>query len=477
MLVFYANQQSLKINLLLTGDNKPIISKIITAEPSTNEPRISEWLRLNCHVSDASMNSNHSFDIVEYGNQLSPNERSLLYFILDVRTDEPIQGLADVIQRKKLLIDETLLENSNHELERHYVHAARNMNEEILMDKTFLQSEDKGSVRLFKRLLIAYANLRCSFSVPNSELDDLIHQCIQHKLPHWQAYLLVYGHIVRDVDTRAKLREEFAQLNQAHLCFKALGDYLGVTRVFHARASILGEFKRYKSAIRLLHSCLRIRNFLQDPFGSAKISNGIGYIYLQMDQLEDAKEYHLIATRYLKETEQYSELAFTYSQLGWVQLLMGDYKSAVLSVLETLKLMDRHRIQTLSFRTRPDLQAQLGLSYFMNSSLDKAIEHSNYCEQHKIDSTATGDILRTLLRGLVNQARKETELADISFNALPELIEENPDVDIHIELLYLKCQVERQRNMQQHWNVDKYLRRAKELCTENHLSNAAQWFR
>jgi hypothetical protein len=139
--------------------------------------------------------------------------------------------------------------------------------------------------------------------------------------------------------------------------------------------------------------------------------------------------------------------------------------------------MDENKLQTLTYRTKPDIYAQLGLCHFCVGNFDTAVQHSNYCEAYKLESTASGELLRTLLRGLINDQRDQRYLADISFNYMPSLLEDYTDVDIHIEALFYKYSVDRIKNDQDQWKKDNLKRKAVTFCKAHKLSNTLEWFK
>jgi tetratricopeptide (TPR) repeat protein len=225
-----------------------------------------------------------------------------------------------------------------------------------------------------------------------------------------------------------------------------------------------------------MNVCLNIRIFLQEPLAAAKIYNGMAFIFSQEDRFDEAIAAHKEAENILIKYHQYEELAFTYSQLSWIYFLLGQYTSAVKHSEKTLLLMEKHNLHTLTFRTKPDIHAQLGLILFQKGNILESVEHSNFCEAHKIDSTGSGELLRTLLRGLINDERNQRYLADISFNYMPSLLEENSEVDIHIEALFYRYSIGRINDEADIWKKESVRRKAITFCKAHNLKTTINWF-
>jgi tetratricopeptide (TPR) repeat protein len=362
------------------------------------------------------------------------------------------------------------------QLASHFINASVSKYEDVILDKGFSSSQASPQERLYTQLITAYCHIKSSLPLRTLDLDTLIDDCRDANETYWLAYLLCYGRIITENQDNSNYNSDFKKLTKAHLVFRSLGDLIGITRVFHTRATLHNKLGRTDSALRLMNVCLKIRIFLQEPLAAAKIYNGMAFIFSQDDRFNEALAAHKEAEHILIKYQQYEELAFTYSLISWIYFLIGQYTKAIENCEQTLNLMEKHSLHTLTFRTKPDIHAQLGLMLFQNGEMNAAIEHSNFCEAHKIDSTGSGELMRTLLRGLINDERDQPYLADISFNYMPSLLEEHSNVDIHIEALFYRYSIERIQDKSDEWKKESVKRKAITFCKAHKLNATINWF-
>lgn len=356
-------------------------------------------------------------------------------------------------------------------IDQHYLNAYRGQNDRIILDKR-LQSSPSS----FAELLYANAHIRCSLPFSAAKLSAVLNA--NPNAVFWQACLKVYAQRSIAYSTNTTVNTMICKhLREGYHLARALGDPHLLVRSLHGRSSYLTMRQRYDRAISLLGICLTIRTQLEDYVGIAKISNGLAYIHLQMDQWQSALQCYRDALFNLQKAENIQEEALTLCHIGWLQLLKGDSQPALEATTEALDLMDTHEITTLAYRTRPDLYAQLGLCYYFLGNIEQAIHQADHCEAHKIDSSHNGEVLRTLLRGLINMDRGNSHLAELSFHYLPELLSESSEQDIHLTLLCLREKI--------HWcTVNENIigtraltKEAQRLCIEHHLTATHQWFK
>ncbi|WP_196158186.1 tetratricopeptide repeat protein [Reinekea sp. G2M2-21] len=447
-----------------------------------NSMQLEYLIAAHCTVIDYNV-ENYTPSIKYYSELLSLNteDRTLLAFWqkdedffdnLHTVTDTIIGRLWQYQNHGNL----TIIETTEDLIARHYLHACISMHDEIIVDLSFTQAARTQAMNLNANLLNAYAHIRCNVPFSIATLDALIEQSRAPGLHYWRAYLLAFGHIIRSFHIKFSLKHEAPRFTEAHRTFKALGDIVGITRVFHARASLLAKNDQPQAAIKLLTMCKKIRMSLNEPIGVARVLNGTAYVYLQHDRIEESKRSHLEAVNYLTQERAPDELAFTYTLISWLCFLQDQFAEAIEYGEQALSVMQQYGLHTLPFRTKPDIHAQLGLYYHYSDKQEQALEQSDYCEAHKVDSSATGEILRTLLRGLINDQRGAEHLADISFNYIPELLLANSEVDLHLEALYYRIIMRRFEKLSDPWRHNDIQQRGLAFCKAHHLSQTQGWF-
>jgi len=361
-------------------------------------------------------------------------------------------------------------------LARHYFHSGTYTSDEVVIDRIFLRAYEGKENELFAESVNLYAHIKCALPYPMEKLDKLLEQCREQKLYYWLAYFLSYGEVTRSYDEGYQPSNEYPRLSEAFRIYKKLGDWIGITRALHSKSTLLSKRMRFRNAIRYLNFCLDIRLFLHEELGIARVLNGISYIESQQENFEAAIENAKKAEQYLFNCKQFEELSFTYCQISWYYFLSDSYKAAVKYGEKTLATMETYNIRTLPFRTKPDIHAQMGLAYFYMGELDYALMHSDYCESHKVDSTATGELQRVLLRALINDEREAFHLSDISFNFIPELLIENPNVDPHIEILFYRIMIARLSNQNDIRKAEMMREKAINICKSRGFQKSLLWF-
>ncbi len=449
---------------------------------TTNNIHLVSLLTAHCKVMDLHV-ANYTPSFEQYRDLLPLNteDRALLafwqkdadYFTHQLTASDTIIGrLWQYLNHGNM----SIIEDTKDLIAKHYLHACISMHDKIIIDRSFTHTARTQSMNLHANLLNAYAHIRCNVPFSIATLDALIEQCRASELHYWQAYLLAFGHIVRSFHSKFSLKQEVPRFTEAHHTFKALGDLVGITRVFHARASLLAKNDQPQAAIKLLTMCKKIRLSLNEPIGVARVLNGTAYVYLQHDRIEESKQCHLEAVNYLTQERAPDELAFTYTLISWLCFLQDQFADAIDYGEQALSVMQQYGLHTLPFRTKPDIHAQLGLYYHYAGKQEQALEQSDYCEAHKVDSSATGEILRTLLRGLINDQRGAEHLADISFNYIPELLLENSEIDFHLEALYYRIMMKRFEKFSDPWRLSDIQQRGLAFCKAHHLFQTQSWF-
>jgi len=473
-----------------TSNNKPIIYKIAKSiENNTLEFDSSLKLEAGINILVSDHPEPHtltpSFTKVDDILAFESSSRQLFAFWMDDEVFFKTMNQNSTYDDKSLVVNlwnyrqtenTHYLLNSTEPLLLHYLHATVSLHNEVIVDRTFSRTYDNTPNDIWAELIIVYSHLKCGLPYPVDKLDVLIERCKAESIPYWEAYLQTYGQSLRAYSGKFIPAQEQTHAQAGYRSFKSLNDYIGMTRALHAKSSLLSKKGNVKGALKLLEICCRIREYLQEPLGVAKIYNGMAYICSKIDQLDQALDFHRKAENKLSQINQYDELAFTYNLMSWNYFLQGDYSNSVELGLKTLKTMDDHNIQTLAFRTKPDIHSQLGLSLFFDGQFESALEHSNFCESHKVDSSATGELFRSILRGLINDQRGDRHLADISFKYIPELIEENAEVDPHIEALYYLILTNRLDDEVDSWKIEDIKKKGKALCLAQGMKKTMQWF-
>jgi len=358
----------------------------------------------------------------------------------------------------------------------HYLHTIVSLSDEVICDRQFLGRYHGSVDELWSELIDITAHIRCTLPYPSNKLDALIVRCQQPALHHWRAYLLAHGHVLRAYRLTGDSATGGNSFLAGYRLYKSLGDFFGITRVFHARASFYSKNADYRRALKLLNSCQIIRTLLQDDHGVAKVLNGMAYIHALSDNLYRTLECHLRAETKLERCEQFDELAFTYSQISWTHFLQSNYQLAIEYGLKTLATMSQHHLHTLAFRTRPDIHAQLGLIYFFNEQYDQASAQSDQCEANLVGSSSTGEVMRTLLRGLINEQRGYHHLSVTSFQYIPDLLLENNQLDPHLEALYYRILLQSAQTDDGHATIRNLTQKARDYCVEHGLLTTLNWF-
>ena len=361
-------------------------------------------------------------------------------------------------------------------LARYYIFTSTFASDEVVIDKLFIRSYANTKNEVNAEIISLYAHIKCALTYPTEKLNSVLKRCKEIGLDYWLAYFLAYGQVVHSYNEGYNREMHFSRLTEAFHIYRRMGSWAGITRALHAKSTLLSKERRLKNANKYLEICFGIRQFLQDELGIARLLNGLSYLKSQLEEFESAIQYTQKSINHLSKEDQFEELAFTYAQISWFYLLSDQYPKAIEYGMRTINTMTEKNIRTLPFRTKPDIHAQLGLCYAFNGDMNNALQHSDYCESHKVDSTATGDIIRILLRAIINDDREETYLSDISYNYIPELLESNPNVDPHLELIYYRILVTRYQKESDDWKVRKFSEKGKKLCLKNNYQKSLSWF-
>lgn len=479
MLTHYAIVNDLNITIQMVQPNEAGLIQNILSDSSDRRTLTDHALiKNNIEISSPAQIVESALEHYLQAYSFEDSDRAFMAWLYDEHSyfeDTKIDTLSKSLWFAKIEDSDTP-QTVKDKCEQYFVDAYTFKNDCILEDVKFIQSLEDPRQKLHAELLLAYSHLKCGLYFHKSVLKKLLADAEDQNLKYWVAYLRTYGHVVRSFNGELNLTYEFKEFLKGYQLYKSLYDLIGITRIYHAKASLLIKADRHQSGIRLLSISENIRGFLQDQFGVAKVQNGIAYAYLQIDDWENALRSHIRAIKNLESSKKHTELAFTYSQIAWLHLLKGEYPTSVDYGQKTIDLMEEKKISTLSFRTKPDLHAQLGLSLFFNGQFDDALQQSDFCEAHKVDSSPTGEILRTLLQALINDHREESHLADLSFNYLPELLKENSEIDAHIEPVYLRALMNRFYSQEQDWRANNTRKQGLALCQVKGLHQTAKWF-
>ena len=362
-------------------------------------------------------------------------------------------------------------------LARYYIFTATSASDEVVIDKLFLRSYENTKQEAWAEMVNLYAHIKCALVYPTEKLDLVIKQCADKKLAYWLAYFLSYGQVVHNYNNTYNRTIHSSRLTQAFHIYRKMGDWVGATRALHSKSTLLSKELNFRNARKYLEICLAIRLFLQDTLGIARVLNGISYVNSQLEDFQTAIHYAEKAIGYLSTDDQFEELSFTYTQISWYYFLLEQYPKAVEFGCKTIAMMNAKNVRTLPFRTKPDIHAQLGLSYFYNDDIDNALLHSDYCESHKVDSTATGEIERIILRALINDYRQDYYLSEISYSYIPELLKKNPEIDPYLELIFYRIMVARYQREKDDWKERKYKEKGLLLCRKLKFKKAENWFK
>ena len=461
----------------------PLMVKVIDCQPTSSfKSTIATEFHAHCSISlDNVQQTTPSFDGEELFKHFDQDSRDLLalwqsdddYFST---LDNLNQSMAARLWSYRNKSGTAEPQQAIFSIERHFINASVSLLDEVIVDKNFVSQQTSENNQLFANIIKAYAHIKCNVPFSIATLDKITQQTKQLELPYWQAFFLTYGHIIRGYSKKFIATDESEHFLAAQKIFKEVADLTSVTRVLHAHASLLCQERKFKHSIKLMNICLNIRTFLHETAGIARVLNGMAFVHLQSDKLDESIKCHRQAIEHLKSAQAFEELAFTYSLLSWVYFLKGEYKTAVMVGQKTLALMEKHQLHTLAFRTKPDIHAQLGICYFYHQDFELARTHSNYCEAHKVDSSATGELQRTLLRGLINDHRGDTHLADISFKYIPELIQENSEVDVHIQALFYRIMLDRLSKTSEPWTIEDAHQQGIDYCQKYGLHQTISWF-
>jgi tetratricopeptide (TPR) repeat protein len=495
MLLHMCDVQTLNLMLELPLEpNKelPRLLKIIRRSGTTDDTALfkspAQLRRIqSIQVTDVSTSSNPSFTCVDDFTTMLEMNRCLLAFWVGedaFLTSKPIEDaehkeIVALLNMLSTYAKEQVRRFNSHitsPLARYYIYTGTSASDEVVIDRMFLRTYTGSEKEIWAETVSLYAHIKCALPYSTEKLDAVIEHCRAKGLDYWLAYFLSYGQVVHTYNGLYNRKIHLTRLTEAFRIYKKLGDWIGITRALHSKSTLLSKELNFRNANRYLEICLGIRYFIQDSLGIARVLNGISYLKSQIENFDSAIEHAEQAIRHLEMSQQYEELAFTFCQISWYYFLIDNHPKSVEYGVKTIETMQDRNISTLPFRTKPDIHAQLGLAYVLNGEQDEALLHSDYCESHKVDSTATGEILRIILRAMINDYRGDTHLADIGYDFVPEILSSNPEIDPHLELIYYRFMIERLTDEKESWKIKKLKKDGIRICHQKGYQKSREWF-
>jgi len=149
-----------------------------------------------------------------------------------------------------------------------------------------------------------------------------------------------------------KLREAFVSYTRAYQLFEELHAEAEMANLLNSIASLnvsLGEWKKAEEALTTSLELYRLRN---DREGIAQVKMNWGYVYLEQEHWEKAKQYFEEAFRELEGLSAKPLRFYILLGLGSVELKMGSNAQALLHLQEALEIVEstRDRMERITDR-------------------------------------------------------------------------------------------------------------------------------
>jgi HTH-type transcriptional regulator, quorum sensing regulator NprR len=132
-----------------------------------------------------------------------------------------------------------------------------------------------------------------------------------------------------------------------------------------------GKLGEYHSAIRYLNYSHKINKATNTFFKEGQIFMSLGICYRRMSQLEKAEEYYLKALNFFTMTEEHSNIAGIYVNLGVLYFHLGNYHKSINSLLVPISMYEELNAD----KRLANARLELAQSLFFNGQDEEAKEN------------------------------------------------------------------------------------------------------
>lgn len=235
---------------------------------------------------------------------------------------------------------------------------------------------------------------------------------------------------------------------------------------FQSRGILHSYRHEYVAMFRCFNISEMLRSALGDQLDLVRIRNGIGYFHTLLEQYALAMKYYGRAYAVVRRERDYNEILVTLFNIAWLYMVTRHYQRAIELVDQLLAICRARHLTHFPFRNLFDVYTLKGFCHVKLGELAQAGQCLTRMKSLSFWPSPSGEFLRALLRGTLAAARGDVDEARLIFEAAPEHLQGQLDIDkrllplCYLELAQLMCQ------QQQREEAAAYLRRAMALCRQ-----------
>ena len=235
---------------------------------------------------------------------------------------------------------------------------------------------------------------------------------------------------------------------------------------FQSRGILHSYRHEYVAMFRSFNISETLRSALGDQLDLVRIRNGIGYFHTLLEQYGLAMKYYGRAYAVVRRERDYSEILVTLFNIAWLYMVTRHYQRAIELVDQLLAICRARHLTHFPFRNLFDVYTLKGFCHVKLGELAQAGQCLERMKGLGFWPSPSGEFLRALLRGTLAAARGDVDQARLIFEAAPDHLQGQLDVDkrllplCYLELAQLMCR------QQQRDEAGAYLQRAMALCRQ-----------